>query len=169
MNEKQIKTWNTLRFGNKSPKLIRKYFTNMLIEPIKQNGFTFTGNHSDYKVIATPSKTNWFLYDKANDLAFLELKYIPAIRSCFVVHQEDYDFGIHIGWDTSQQQPYMFVANNYHNDDMFILTWDDDSANADSIANAFYNLFFDLVIDEFKYKNRKTKWLNKIHDDFYGI
>jgi hypothetical protein len=167
--QSQIKAWNTLRFGNRSPKQIRKHFTNHLYEDIKQFGLTFTGNISDDKVILIPNqKSNWYVYDKQNDVAFMTFKYVPGIKSFLVVNQEDHDFGVHIGWETESQNPYISVINNYDNDDMFSVVFTSDAYDAEYIGEHFCGIFEGIVLPLYRHRYRKSKWLTAIEKDFHS-
>lgn len=168
MNTQQIKSWNMMRFGDRKPKDIRKYFTNYLYEDIKEFGLTCTGNICDDKVILMPNqKHNWYCYDKMDDQAFMTFKYIPSIKSFFVVNQEDHDFQVHIGWETESQSPYMTVINRYDDDDIFGIIFTGDN-NAKYIASHFVEIFQSVVLILYRHRYRKSKWLTGIENDFHS-
>ena len=167
MNNKQLNDWNNLRFGNQHPKYIRKHFTDYFFRPIKDLGFTFSDNKSDHNVILIEQKHNWYVYDKENNMAFMEFKYIKPISTFFVVNQEDYDFGVHIGWDTESQSPSFGVCNNYDTDDMFTNVWTDHTDDSKTIASAWASLLDEVILPLYIHRKRKTKWLSAIENDFY--
>jgi len=168
MNKKQIKAWNTIRFGNQAPKQIRQSFAEYFLCPIQEIGFTFTSNNkSEHKVILVEQKDNWYTFDQKDDMAFMEFRYIPSIQAFFVVNQPEYDFGIHIGWSTENQSPAFTVMNNYDHDDMFTNVITSSDTSAKEIGSFWAEIVDDFILPAYDHKKRKTKWLSQLEKSWY--
>lgn len=169
MNNKQLAAWNNLRFGNQHPKHIRKHFTEYFLSPIKNLGFQFTENKCDHKVIVVNQKHNWYLYNKQENMAFMEFKYIKPIETFFVVNQEDHDFSVHIGWFTDEQSPIFSVHNNHNNDDIFCMGWSDSTDDSKRIGIAWAEFLDVWIFPAYTHKKRTTKWLTAVQEELDNL
>jgi hypothetical protein len=167
LTNKQINMWNKLRFGNMAPKQIRKHFTKLCVTNVRKNGYTFTGSELDCPIVMVDSTQNWFTYDKKDDMAFLQFKYVPILKTFFVVNQEDNDFGVHIGWCDVDQMPSFSVVNNHNQDDMFGWTFTDKNSDAQTIARSMFASLCIDVLSNYNHSKRKTSWLKKVEGKIF--
>jgi len=175
MNKKQIKTWNTLRFGNCSPDHVRQHLIQHWRQLFFKHGFNvFPPDHAK-KTFARESecliwvpennKQCFFTYDDKDDVAFINFNYIKELKCWTIVDQEDHDLELHIGWHNHDQKiSYGLINGRYNKSDPDSCYWtiSHKNDNAKDIALAISSDIHTILMEKFDPRKINTRWVEKL-------